>query len=285
MPRPHIEFIQAQALGWRSLGAQASRPGAAAKPLSYDAETRAVSAILRYPPGWALAPSHHLDSDEEFFVLAGTLRIAGECYAPGDYAYLPAGFMRTHMECPEGADVLTFYEGPHRNIFAAPSPGLFDPGRLIAKRSTAAMPWEPPRDPLIAALAAAPRRKTLREDAASGEQTWLLAMNADDPGRLTHQRTEVHPVVEESFLLEGEISMPCGVMRRGAYFWRPPGIEHGPVGTRAGFTAFFRTKGGGLATRWSAEPRPIVWDAPYAPVLPAGLADGLSATPDPTLPY
>lgn len=268
MPRPHLEFVQAQALPWKTLGADGSRPGVDAKALSFDPETRAVSAIIRYPAGWSLERAHHLDSDEEFFVLSGALIINGETYAPGDYAYLPAGFARARMFSPTGADVLTFYEGPHKNVFADAPPGFYDPNKLILKKSTAAMDWEVPRDPVVAATAAAPRRKSLRDDAATGEQTWILAMNADDPAKMTHQRTETHPVVEESFLLEGEISMHCGVMESGAYFWRPPGIEHGPVGTRKGFTAFFRTKGGKLSTKWSAEAKPIVWDAPYTPALP-----------------
>jgi hypothetical protein len=285
MPRPHLEFVQAQALPWKTLGADSSRPGVEAKALSFDPETRAVTAILRYPAGWTFDRAHHLDSDEELFVLSGALVVEGETYAAGDYAYLPAGFARARMYSPTGAEVLTFYEGPHRNVFAAAPPGLYNERKLILKKSTNAMPWESPRDPVVAATAAAPRRKSLRDDPITGEQTWILAMNADDPAKMTHQRTETHPVVEESFLLDGEISMHCGVMERGAYFWRPPNIEHGPVGTRKGFTAFFRTKGGPLSTKWSAEAKPIVWDAPYAPALPESLRAKLQPDPDPTMRY
>lgn len=285
MPRPHTEFIQAQALPWKTLGPYASRPGIEAKALSFDPESRAVTAILRYPAGWTFERTHYLDSDEEFFVLSGALVVNGESYAPGDYAYLPAGYPRERMYSSTGADVLTFYEGPHRNVFKEAPPGLFDARKLIVKKSTSAMEWEGPRDPIVAATAAAPRRKSLRDDPATGDQTWILAMNADDPAKMTHQRTETHPVVEEHFLLAGEISMHCGVMRPGAYFWRPPGIEHGPVGTREGFTGFFRTKGGPLSTRWSDEAKPIVWEAPYAPFLPPGLREKLQSAYEPALRY
>lgn len=285
MARPHLEFVQAQALPWRLLGPEASRPGAEAKPLSFDPETRAVSVILRYPPGWSLARSHHLDSDEELFVLAGALVINDEEYGIGDYAYLPAGFPRAGMFSPKGADVLTFYEGPHRNGAGSSAANAFDARRLIRRKATRKMPWEGPRDPIIAATASAPRRRSLRDDPETGEQTWILAMNADDPAAMTHGRTETHPVVEESFLLEGEISMHCGVMRPGAYFWRPPGIAHGPVGTRAGFTAFFRTKGGPLSTKWSDESLRIDWEAPYRPTLPPAVAQSLIAEYDGEAPY
>jgi hypothetical protein len=285
MARPHIEFIQAQALDWRTLGPEASRPGADAKPLSYDPETQAVSVILRYLPGWSLPQAHYLDCDEELFVLAGALVINDEEYGVGDYAYLPAGFPRAGMFSPKGADVLTFYEGPHRNVPGMPPPNLFDAHRLIRRKSTRKMPWEGPRDPIVAATAAAPRRRSLRDDPETGDQTWILAMNADDPAIMTQQRTETHPVVEESFVLEGEITMHCGVMHAGAYFWRPPNIEHGPVGTRTGFTAFFRTKGGKLSTRWSEESRRIVWDAPYRPSMPDNVRTLVKSEYDRDAPY
>jgi hypothetical protein len=144
---------------------------------------------------------------------------------------------------------------------------MYDPTLLIARISTTTMPWGAPSDPVIAAMANAPGRKLLREDPRNGERTWMLKMGADNPATFTEMRTETHPVVEESFLLAGEISMQCGVQQPGAYFWRPAGIEHGPVGTRKDMMGFFRTKGGPLSTNWSAKPKPMVWDVPYRPTL------------------
>ena len=49
MARPHIEFVQSQALPWRTLPDTAARPGVGCKVLSRDGDTGAVSVILRYP--------------------------------------------------------------------------------------------------------------------------------------------------------------------------------------------------------------------------------------------
>ena len=84
---------------------------------------------------------------------------------------------------------------------------------------------------------------------------------------------EKHPYVEEMYQLDGEISTNVGVMRRGAYFWRPPQVSHGPIASRPGFLALFRSNGGARSTDWSAEEYPVVWDAPSRPVLPDSLRD------------
>jgi hypothetical protein len=69
MSRPHIEFIQSQRLPWEPF---VPRPGVTMKRLSEDTGTGALSAILRYPPGWS-APPASLRTDEEFLVLDGAL--------------------------------------------------------------------------------------------------------------------------------------------------------------------------------------------------------------------
>lgn len=271
MARPHIEYIQNQVLPWKTLGTGASRPGAEARALSYDPATKAVSVVMRYPKGWAMPDAHYLPCDEEFLVLDGVLSVGSVDYRRGDYAYLPAGMPRPNMASETGAVVLTFFEGPHASVFADAPVGLYDPARLIAKIETEKMPWGQPSDPLVAALANHPGRKVLRDDARTGERTWILTFGPDDPAKLTEGRIETHPVVEEFFLLDGDIHMPCGVLRPGAYTWRPGGIEHGPVGTRGGMTCFFRCKEGPMTTHWSERAKPIPWDAPYDPVLPEAL--------------
>ncbi len=282
MARPHIEFIQAQAVDWRTLGADSSRPGAAAKPLSYDPDSKAVTQIIRYAPGWRLEQAHHLESDEEFYVLSGTLKINDILYGEGDYAYLPAGYPRNSMTAPEGADVMTFYEGAHKRV-AGPAPdGFYTADNLIERISTKSVPWGGATDPKVAAPGV--KRLGLRKDAKTGDSTWLL--DIDETGMTGEvNRLETHPVVEEVFLLSGEMHMPMGVLKRGAYFWRPPGIPHGPVGTRTGALGLFRCKGGPLTTDWSEESYPVPWDSPYAPQLPEGLADTLQERCDLSLPY
>jgi hypothetical protein len=280
MARPHIEFIQNQVLPWKQLGQGASRPGASGRALSYDPETKAASVILKYPAGWRMPEDHYLPCDEELFVLEGTFTIGGVAYHSGDYAYLPAGMPRPGMASDQGAAVLTFFEGPHGSAAGDAPLGLYDPAKLIAKIETAVLPWGAPSDPVVAATANAPGRKLLRQDPRSGERTWMLRFGPDDPNRMTHGRVEIHPVVEEVFLLDGEIQMPCGVLNRGAYFWRPAGIPHGPVGTLKGLSGFFRCKGGPLVTEWSTEEKAIDWHPAYRPTLPDHLKPLAAITAD-----
>ena len=282
MARPHIEFIQAQAVKWRTLGESSSRPGAEAKPLSYDPDTKAVTVILRYAPGWSLDQEHHLDSDEEFYVLSGELKINDITYGEGDYAYLPAGYPRASMTAPKGADVMTFYEGAHKRVAGWAPADFYNAENLVERIATQSVPWGGATDPKVAAPGV--KRLGLRKDSKTGDSTWLL--DIDETGMTGDvNRLETHPVVEEVFLLSGEMHMPMGVLKRGAYFWRPPGISHGPVGTRTGALGLFRCKGGPLTTEWSEETYPVPWNSPYKPHLPHGLADSLKADCDLALPY
>lgn len=45
-----------------------------------------------------------------------------------------------------------------------------------------------------------------------------------------------------------------GEMGPGAYFWRPPYVQHGPLCTRNGAMYFFRTKGGDFSTTYEEVP-------------------------------
>lgn len=282
MSRPHIEFIQCQAVSWQTLGPNSARPGADAKTLSRDTDSKAVSAILRYPKGWKLSGAHHLDGDEELFVLKGSLTVGGLTYSAGDYAFLPAGYVRDGMAAPDGADVLTFFEGAHSRIDGTPADGIYDPRKLVERVASRDVEWGSATDPKVKAPGV--RRLGLRKDPHTGDTTWLLDIDETGMGGDVN-RLETHPVVEEVFLLSGEMHMPMGVLKRGAYFWRPPGIPHGPVGTKTGALGFFRCKGGPLTTEWSEDAYPVKWNAAYKPILPEDLAQRLANTFEEALPY
>ncbi len=285
MARPHIEFIQAQTLPWRGQDKSSPRPGAECKLLSADPESQAISALYRYPAGWQFDRPHHLTCDEEVFVIAGDLSVGSVAYQADDYAFLPADMPRPEMNSNKGAVVLTFFEGAPNNVNGELPGENYDSARLIARVATADMPWSGPSDPVIAATMQGVGKKSLRRDPITGDSTWMLRAGPDDPAALTTARVEVHPVVEEVFLLDGEITMNMGTMRRGGYFWRPAGIAHGPFGTKGGLTGFFRTKGGALSTDWSDKPERIDWNPSYNPVLPPDLRDVAMQAYDPTLAY
>ena len=97
MTRPHVEFIQSQALEWQPT-ALPHLAGTQCKVLSRDAESGACSLLLRCPEGWQLDGDWALDSEEEFLVLDGELAIGSARYSQDCYALLPSGSRRGAMQ-------------------------------------------------------------------------------------------------------------------------------------------------------------------------------------------
>jgi hypothetical protein len=264
--RPHIEFIQAQLLPWQRIQGDVARPGAEYKFLSRDSDTGACSAILRYPPGWRRQGDNRISADEEFYVLDGDLWIDDACYQHDHYGYLPARTPYDDIRTQQGAIVLTFFD-------REPSPYRGDeaPARATIHINALEMPWDMSlNDPKLAHLGIS--RKDLRRDPETGERTFLSMVlpHSEPPGREGPQ--ESHPVVEEAYLISGSLTGPQGTMEPGAYFWRPPGIAHGPFGTRWGCVNLIRFVGGQHVNEWSTENAPFTFDAPYDPILPEELA-------------
>jgi hypothetical protein len=261
MARPWIEFVQSQNLPWVSGDLWGCRPGVEFKVLSLDADQGASSLLVRYPPGWRLERAGALSADEEFLVLDGTLSLGQQRYGEKSYAHLPVGYARGPMTSETGAVVLTFFS----RWPSWDEAGAFDPARLVENLDAFAVPYTARFHPEFPPGAG---RKTLYEDPLTHAQSWILGTL---PMRWA-ERAEVHPVVEEMYLLSGESHGNRGVMRPGAYFWRPPEIAHGPYGTLTGNLYFFRTHGGPLVTRYVDGGRPFRWWPPYDPVLPDELA-------------
>ncbi|MEQ9815592.1 MAG: hypothetical protein RLO50_22660, partial [Azospirillaceae bacterium] len=257
MARPHIEFLQSQWLDWEAEGLPGIRSGVARKVLSMDAETGACSLLLRYPPGWRLDVRQVLGADEEFLVLDGVLTVNGHAFGHLGYAHLPAGHTRETMASQHGAVVLTFFS-------SAPLPGPVatpDPARLVEGVDGFAVPYTGNFHPEFPPGAG---RKMLYEDPVTGDQSWILGTL----GLRWAERAEKHPVVEEMYLLAGEVHGDRGVMRPGAYFWRPPHLAHGPYGSLTGNIYFFRTKGGKLQTEYEDSAAGFRWWPDFRPVLP-----------------
>ncbi len=261
MARPWIEFVQSQNLPWLPDDLSGTRPGVATKVLSHDDETGAASLLVRYPARWRQDVGGALAVDEEFLVLGGALMIGEQVYGEKAYAHLPAGYARGAMMSEAGAVVLTFFSG--RPVGTA---GMgFDPSRLVEHLDAFSVSYTGKFHPEFPPGAG---RKVLYEDPVTHDQSWILGTL---PMRWA-ERAEVHPVVEEMYLLAGESHGNRGVMRPGAYFWRPPGIPHGPYGTLTGNLYFFRTKGGPLQTEYVDSPKPFRWWPEYDPALPEAIA-------------
>jgi hypothetical protein len=262
MARPHIEFIQSQALPWSRDALGDALPGVAVKTLSLDHDSGARSVVLRFPPAWTWDVRGAIGADEEFLVLDGEIAIDEVVYRRLDFAHLPAGTARARMASRGGAVVLSFFAStPGR----APASARPDDPRLVRHVAALDGAWGGDFHPQFPAGAG---RKFLKRDPVSGEQTWLLGTMPLRFGT----KPEKHPVVEEMYLLAGEVAGDRGIMRPGAYFWRPPEKWHGPYGTLTGVLYLFRTIGGPLSTVYGDPAGAFSWTPEHRPIVPPELA-------------
>ncbi len=274
MTRPHIEFIQAAALPWRRGLYGGARPDVRTKILSIDKESGESSVIVKYPPGWKRLKKEHLLVDEEIFVLEGSIRIAGIDYGRHCYAYLPAGYERPRQSSKNGAVVLTFYSGTPRTKPGKAERGVYKKELLVECLATWDMPWSgimPDGSGLDPELPNRGGLKILRVDPDNEDCTFLYGTMPHGHPDGWAGKLETHPVVEEMYLLAGENSGNKGIMRPGAYFWRPPGIPHGPYGTVTGTLTFHRTKGGMLVINWTKYKVGFTYTPRHKPTLPKEL--------------
>lgn len=259
MARPHIEFVHAQNVPFAHRA-----DGANVKVLNRDPLTDEATMIVRYPRGYSAGPNEAESGAEEFLVLAGAITIDGMARGYHAYGFLPQGSGLGARETLEGAVLLVF-----RHAAGDPS-GLAGVAETIAI-DTPAMPWDVSTyDPKLAHLRLA--RKVLRLGPNDSGRTFLLTGMAHGvPTKATMLPAETHDHAEEMFMLQGAMWAPEGRMGAGAYFYRPPGIVHGPHVSETGFLQIMRSPGANaIVTKWSDELRPLPIGADYAPVLPEG---------------
>jgi hypothetical protein len=266
--RPHIEFVASEWLPWDAAILADARPGAAARVLSRDPDEGACSLVVRYPAGYSRGPQV-LAVDEELIVLEGALEIDGTTYGRHDYAHLPRGLPRSSLRSARGAVVLTFFSAhPLASPVAGGGGGAYDPARLVRRIDTRAMAgMTGPRKHMQSEgfSHGGTVHKLLFDDPLTRDKTWIAGL----PPYWSCETVERHPVCEEEFALAGDIYMPNGVMREGAYFWRPADVPHGPFGTLGGTIHLCRGKGGPYSTRFEPAVQPFTWDPPFRPILPA----------------
>lgn len=270
LSRDHIEFVQAQTLPWQQIGSGLARPDAEYKMLSRDPEDGACSALIRYPAGWSRQGPEHIMADEEFYVLEGSLEMDGHVYPEDSYAFLPAGWTRHEMRSPEGCVLLAFYSTEPTLIPESGDGSAEAANRAIRHLDVAGMAWDMTlNDPNLKHLGIS--RKNLRTDPDTGERTFLSLILPQAAPLGGSGPQEIHPVVEEAYVISGSLVGPQGTMYPGAYFWRPPGIAHGPFGSRWGCVSLIRFVGGEHVNIWTEEPAGFSYDTPYQPILPDNL--------------
>lgn len=270
MAREHVEFIQSQVVDWQPWPYQ---KGVEYKQLSVDLDTKATTGIFKYPAGWIENEAYWLASEEEFFVLRGEFEINKVRYTEGCYGYLPANYLRKSIKANKDTIVI-------RLIDQSPEPILYIYGEplpvcekeAIEGINTFDMHWDKGvLDEKLLHLDFG--RKILRIDPQTKAKTFLYMVSPQTYPENNQGPREHHPTVEECFCLTGTLAGDRGVMRTGAYFWRPPGIAHGPYGSITGCVLLIRFVGGEHVNHWSEEMYPFDFDAKYEPILPAHLKE------------
>ena len=282
MGRPFIEFIHSQALVWQIDLIRAGRANVEIKLLSEDTDTGAVTLLMRCPGGEMSSAAEWCMVDEEIFVLEGELELNGQRFTRHHYAYWPAGYIR-HRTCVARGGVTAIVCFSGRPVFSADldAAPAGDPAALTEHLNPYGMRWDQTNmDPNISHLNA--YRKNLRLGPDNSGRTYLLAGLPQGYPSSGAEPLERHPHVEEMFMVSGDMACSLGVMRAGAYFWRPPMIWHGADCTASGFLIFARTPGTNRTiSEWSAEAHPVRFDPEHRPVLPPELADAACPLADP----
>ncbi len=282
MARPFIEFLQSQALEWTPDARRCGRRGLDVKTLSLDDETEAVTLLVRYPPGWASGAASWCNADEEIVVIQGSLELNGRVYGRHHYAYLPAGYIRDGLSAgPAGAVVLTCFSA--RPVFSEDSSVAppYSVEALTEHLDPFSLRWDQSNmDPNIAHLNAYRKNLRLAPD-GSGRSYFLAGLPQGYPASGS-EPLERHPHVEEMFMIAGDMPCSLGIMRAGAYFWRPPMIWHGADCTVNGFLLFARTPGTNKTiSEWSDEGHPVKLTPEHRPQLPTHLETAGHAIDDP----
>jgi hypothetical protein len=264
MDRDHVEFIQSQMLPWLPAPAGFPLPGSFVKLLSRDKQSGAQTALVQMPDNWSIAFDQHLSFYMELFVLAGTFRADGQEFCLHDYGWFPPETMINQFRTETGAQAIIYF-GPQVEMAALRD--LKQSDRIHIR--TIDRPWENSNvDPNINHLYA--HRKNLRLDDDEPCRTYLLSGLPHGKPPSGSSRKEVHPHVEEFFLIAGTMaSSLVGTMRAGAYFWRPPGLMHGLDWSADGFMWLCRTPGSvRTISTWSTEEFMVDRDPPYRPIIP-----------------
>ena len=207
---PYPAFIQTDELPDIFM---ASLPGARAKQLAGDAQTRSTSNRVDLPSQWGGTSGASPGKALEIFVLDGTLNVADVTLSNGGYAYLPSGTLGFNLKTDSGARILYFLNDvDNRAVIRTP---LILDSRLLDWQSTGGDGFD---------------IKELRMDPGSGARTWLLRVQpgAEIPWQSTSVLREGYLVTGEyqhSECVDGEVY--TAPYSSGGYVYRPPDVING----------------------------------------------------------
>ncbi len=244
--RPHVELVDENDLLWHPAELPHGKGEARQRNLSYDEENGAASLLVEFTTDWQRTAGLHA-AQTEWYVLEGSVRIAGQTLVRGGYWCAPRGVQTPAIHADAGTKVLLFREFGDWSF--APIENGGNPEQLIIK-DTASMDWYDVIDPENGSPMDFDRGgtpvpglfiKLLWRDPDTGFYTRLIKAK---PGWREHPLAH-HPVFEEAYCLEGEFDYNFGVMTPGQYFFRPAGVRHGDftAGEAEGCTWLLRCDG------------------------------------------
>lgn len=271
MPRPHILFVQAQALPWSASGFANLGIMVDVKVLSRDVDSGAVTEIMRLPGGMKVPGPVHFDCAFEFYVLEGKFTVGDQTYGKDSYAFLPAGYTWAAMQSDSGAVILAMFSAaPRLNR----GEGACDARRLIKHLDAYRMDWKTGAEGSVTGKPLSPTifTKKLRVDPETQEQTFLYAALPHHPPPKVMPGKFTHPMIEEIFVLSGDyVFGDAGKMGPGAYCWWRENEWHGPAGSETGYNLLIRVHGGPLVNAFGTESSPFSYNPVHRPALPADL--------------
>lgn len=256
MARPYIEFVQTQNVDWVE-----QADGTSIKRLNVDPVDGEETYLIRYPAGFASADRGSEDRALEYFVLDGSISMGGLDRSYHAYGFIPRGESQSALRCAKPATLIVFRYGRS------------DPNSVTGVSETLTLdaldlPWDMrASDAQIAHLRLT--RKVLRLGPNDSSRTFLLLGLPHGMPPHPEMPAEIHDHFEEMFMLQGEMWTPEGLIRPGAYFYRPPEIVHGPHVSVGGFFQIMRAGANYVRTTWT-DPLPLPIGQPYAPKVPDG---------------
>jgi hypothetical protein len=222
--RGWIEPAHAAEAAWEPMQGGNWPVGAELRVLSRDAESGALTGIVRLPQGYRRGAGAHA-GETEYYIQSGDLRVGETLRGRGYYEYNPPGTQQPAWTCDAGAELL---------FLARTGTPDFLPGEGAAETAgatqldTEAMPWQvtpvegPPPGICV---------KMLRMVEETGE---FAALVSNVP-RFDYPKLEFHDCIEEIYCLSGDIWLGnSGTLHPGSYIWRPPYITHGPFYSETG---------------------------------------------------
>lgn len=202
--------------------------------------------LVRFPSKFVLNPSELVT---QVVILKGWLANEHHRLQELHYLRIPRGIAASEWSAAPDTTAIVFIDDF----------GKIDDVANVVAVDVDAIDWRGEIDEHFAPGAA---RKSIWTEKDSGEELFMLGTL---PLRW-NTRAQVHPVVEEVFVLSGELIGQNGVMSPGAYFWRPADIWHGPFGQRAGALLLIRSPGGPLEKKYRDYEEPSPRSPDFGPV-------------------